>query len=141
DGRLADLSPVVTAEAGDAAPRTMLELIEAGPDLLARIDAAVAAGGPGENWAPGEVIFHAPVRRPSKLCCLALNNSANADRIMSGPNHPAMFIKPASALIGHGAAIECRPEYGRCHPEPELAVVIGKRAKDVAAADAYDHVF
>jgi len=57
--------------------------------------------------------------------CLALNNSANADRIMSGPKHPASFIKGANALIGHGEPIRIKPIYGRCHPEPELALVIG----------------
>lgn len=50
-----------------------------------------------------------------------------------------MFIKPASALVGHFAAIECRPEYGRVHPE--LAVVTGKTAKQIRAADAYEYVF
>ncbi len=52
-----------------------------------------------------------------------------------------MFIKPASSLVGHGGAIECKPHYGRVHPEPELAVVIGKTAKNIAARDAYDYVF
>jgi 2-keto-4-pentenoate hydratase/2-oxohepta-3-ene-1,7-dioic acid hydratase in catechol pathway len=87
------------------------------------------------------VTWHPPVRRPSKICCLALNNSANSDRILRGPEHPAMFTKPASALVGHGGAIECKPQYGRTHPEPELAVVIGTTAKSIRAADAYDYVF
>ena len=52
-----------------------------------------------------------------------------------------MFIKPASSLLGHRGAIECKPHYGRVHPEPELAVVIGKTAKNIAARDAYDYVF
>ena len=86
------------------------------------------------RWLP-------PVPRPSKIVCLALNNSANADRILKGPKHPAPFIKAANALTGHGEPIVIRPEYGRVHPEPELAVVIGRRAKDIAAADAYGHVF
>jgi len=60
---------------------------------------------------------------------------------MRGPDHPATFVKPASALIGHGAAIECAPHYGRVHPEPELAVVIGRKAKNVSADDAFDYVF
>lgn len=120
--------------------RTLLELIEAGAPAVesARQIAEMHAG---ERFAPAEVAWHAPLRRPSKICCLALNNSANADRIHSGPKHPAMFIKPASALIGHNGAIECRVEYGRVHPEPELAVVIGRTAKNVRAADAYDYVF
>jgi 2-keto-4-pentenoate hydratase/2-oxohepta-3-ene-1,7-dioic acid hydratase in catechol pathway len=94
-----------------------------------------------ERFSTDRVTWQPPVRRPSKICCVALNNSANSDRILSGPKHPAMFTKPASALVGHGGAIECKPQYGRTHPEPELAVVIGKTAKCIRAEDAYDYVF
>ena len=112
-------------------PRSILELIETGSEIVPS----------GEQFSVHDVSFHPPVRRPSKICCLALNNSANSDRILQGPKHPAMFIKPASSLVGHGGAIECKPHYGRVHPEPELAVVIGKTAKNIAARDAYDYVF
>jgi 2-keto-4-pentenoate hydratase/2-oxohepta-3-ene-1,7-dioic acid hydratase in catechol pathway len=114
-----------------AGPRSVLELIETGSEIVPS----------GQQFSVHDVIFHPPVRRPSKICCLALNNSANSDRILQGPKHPAMFIKPASSLVGHGGAIECKPHYGRVHPEPELAVVIGKTAKNIAARDAYDYVF
>ena len=112
-------------------PRSILELIEAGSEVVAG----------AEKHSAADVTWYAPVRRPSKICCLALNNSANSDRILQGPKHPAMFIKPASSLVGHGGAIECKPHYGRVHPEPELAVVIGKTAKNIAPHDAYDYVF
>jgi 2-keto-4-pentenoate hydratase/2-oxohepta-3-ene-1,7-dioic acid hydratase in catechol pathway len=112
-------------------PKTLLELIEDGM--------AIRRGA--ETYSVDNVVLHPPVRRPSKICCLALNNSANSDRILQGPKHPAMFIKPASSLVGHGGAIECKPQYGRVHPEPELAVVIGQTAKNIAARDAYDYVF
>jgi 2-keto-4-pentenoate hydratase/2-oxohepta-3-ene-1,7-dioic acid hydratase in catechol pathway len=111
--------------------RNMLELIETGAEIHESVSI----------FSVDDVAWYAPVRRPSKICCLALNNSANSDRILQGPKHPAMFIKPASSLVGHGGAIECKPQYGRVHPEPELAVVIGKTAKNVAARDAYDYVF
>jgi 2-keto-4-pentenoate hydratase/2-oxohepta-3-ene-1,7-dioic acid hydratase in catechol pathway len=55
--------------------------------------------------------------------------------------HPALSTKPASALLGHLGAIQCRPEYGRVHREPELAVVIGARAKNITAEEAYQYVF
>jgi len=126
-------------------PRTMLELIESErvdlPDVQAAVERALARPGTIERFSPGHVIWQPPVRRPSKICCLALNNSANSERILRGPSHPAMFTKPASALVGHGAAIECKPQYGRTHPEPELAVVIGRTAKSIRAESAYDHVF
>jgi 2-keto-4-pentenoate hydratase/2-oxohepta-3-ene-1,7-dioic acid hydratase in catechol pathway len=124
----------------------MMALIEAGPDHWARVARAVAAAreAPDEElvvYAAEEVTWRPPVRRPSKIVCLALNNSANKDRILKGPQHPAYFVKPWSALIGSGDNVLCRPEYGRVHPEPELAVVIGRKAKDVAAEDALGHVF
>lgn len=116
-------------------PRSILELIETGPEAVADVHQTA------EKYSAADVAWHPPVRRPSKICCLALNNSANSDRILQGPKHPAMFIKPASSLVGHKGAIECKPHYGRVHPEPELAVVIGKTAKNIAARDAYEYVF
>jgi 2-keto-4-pentenoate hydratase/2-oxohepta-3-ene-1,7-dioic acid hydratase in catechol pathway len=126
-------------------PRTLLELLESERVMLEDVRTAVerAAAHPKAvaRYPIADITWHPPVRRPSKICCLALNNSANSDRILSGPSHPAMFIKPASALVGHGGAIECKPQYGRTHPEPELAVVIGKTTQSIRAADAYSHVF
>ena len=112
-------------------PRSILELIETGQEIRES----------GETFSLDNIVWHPPLLRPSKICCLALNNSANSDRILQGPKHPAMFIKPASSLLGHGGAIECKPHYGRVHPEPELAVVIGRTAKNIVARAAYDYVF
>ncbi len=95
---------------------------------------APAVAVSGLEWLP-------PVPRPGKVICVALNNSANTDRIMSGPKHPATFIKPATSLVGHGQPIRLRKEYGRVHPEPELAVVIGTAGRDVTKDAALGHVF
>lgn len=121
-------------------PATLMALVEAGDAGLLAVAAALERfeGAP----VPVErVEFLPPLLRPGKLLCLALNNSANAARIHSGPAHPAFFSKPSTALIGHGAAIPLRAEYGRVHPEPELAVIIGRGGRDIDAGDAYAHVF
>jgi 2-keto-4-pentenoate hydratase/2-oxohepta-3-ene-1,7-dioic acid hydratase in catechol pathway len=147
DGHLIDISTCMSAADGtpDRQRHTMLDLIEGAAPARERVEQFLKSHSSGaaraERFALDEVLWHAPVRRPSKICCLALNNSANAERIMQGPSHPAMFMKPASALLGHGGAIECRAEYGRTHPEPELALVIGATAKNIGERDAYDHVF
>jgi 2-keto-4-pentenoate hydratase/2-oxohepta-3-ene-1,7-dioic acid hydratase in catechol pathway len=124
---------------------SVLDLIEAGTMGIAFAEGILARYHSDSStfaiYSTDDIAWRAPVLRPSKLCCVAFNNTANSGRIMKGPNHPALFIKPASALIGHLAAIECRPEFGRVHPEPELAVVIGRRAKAIGARDAYDYVF
>lgn len=88
-----------------------------------------------------ELRWDPPLRRPGKVLCVALNHSANPDRIMSGPDTPAMFVKPSSSLIGHGRPIVIKPTYGRVHPEPELAVVIGRGGADIATDNALGHVF
>jgi 2-keto-4-pentenoate hydratase/2-oxohepta-3-ene-1,7-dioic acid hydratase in catechol pathway len=147
DETLVDVGEILTRAGVDPrlVPRSMLDLIEANPELWHTWRETVQRASVDPRgltrYAVDDVEWRAPVRNPSKICCLALNNSANAERIMSGPKHPAMFVKPASALIGHHGQIVCMPEYGRTHPEPELAVVIGKRAKHVEAAHAYEHVF
>jgi|SRR5579872_104608 len=123
----------------------LLDLIEAGGTAWRRVQelqSEIQARPEGfEHYRADEVQFLAPVTRPSKICCIALNNSANTERIMRGPKHPAMFVKGANSLVGHRAQIHYKKIYGRVHPEPELAVVIGKPTKDVAVADAYEAVF
>ena len=104
--------------------------------------AAVAEGlASGERRAIASLSWLPPVRRPGKVLCVALNNSANPDRIMRGPSTPAMFVKPSSSLIGNNREIVLKEAYGRVHPEPELAVVIGRRGADIAVSDALSHVF
>lgn len=123
----------------------MLSLIESADALQPLIARTIAHVGARSDrvarYRTQDIRWHAPVRRPTKIICLALNNSANADRIMSGPKHPASFVKAANALVGHGEAIRIKPAYGRCHPEPELALVVGRSAREIRAESAYDHVF
>jgi 2-keto-4-pentenoate hydratase/2-oxohepta-3-ene-1,7-dioic acid hydratase in catechol pathway len=147
EGAVIDLAEAAAAAGGAELPALgdMIALIEGGEPSLAAarqaLDHARVRPQSVRRYAATEIRWHPPVRRPSKLVCLALNNSANADRIMSGPKHPASFIKGANALTGHGEPIVIRRAYGRCHPEPELAVVIGRRAKEIRPEEAERYVF
>jgi len=113
-------------------------VIAGGAAATAAIETATASGErvavDGASWLP-------PVLRPGKVIAIALNNSANPDRIMRGPDTPASFIKPASSLIGSGKAIRLAERFGRVHPEPELAVVIGVGGADIPVEAAYSHVY
>lgn len=118
-------------------PADVGALIADWPAQASRLERA--RGGPAVpierlTWCP-------PVTRPGKVVCVALNNLANRQRIISGPDHPATFLKPASALTGHLQPIRLREEFGRVHPEPELAVVVGRGGSDLAPEAALDHVF
>lgn len=125
------------------APRSMTELIAGGAALLDAIEDATRQASEDtltlRAMAPDA--WYPPVRRPGKVLAVAMNNSASNERKISTPDHPAFFLKPASCLIGHKRAIRIRPYYGSVHPEPELALVIGKRTRDIAPEDALEAVF
>jgi 2-keto-4-pentenoate hydratase/2-oxohepta-3-ene-1,7-dioic acid hydratase in catechol pathway len=95
--------------------------------------------GAGLRFVPDA--WYPPVRTPGKICAVAMNNSASNARKISAPDHPAFFLKPASCLIGHLDPIRVRRYYGSVHPEPELAVVMGQRTRDMPAARALDALF
>jgi 2,4-diketo-3-deoxy-L-fuconate hydrolase len=138
-GNLLELAGDNTLEA----PRSMLELITAGQGLLEAIEEAGSQASEDtltmRAMAPDA--WYPPVRRPGKVLAVAMNNSASNERKISAPDHPAFFLKPASCLIGHKRSIRIRPYYGSVHPEPELALVIGRRTRDVEPEDALDAVF
>lgn len=125
------------------APRSMRELVAGGDPVLGALKAA--AGRAGDEALAREAVvpdaWYPPVRRPGKILAVAMNNSASNERKISAPDHPAFFLKPASCLIGHRQTVRIRPYYGSVHPEPELALVIGRLARDLEPETALDAVF
>jgi 2-keto-4-pentenoate hydratase/2-oxohepta-3-ene-1,7-dioic acid hydratase in catechol pathway len=78
---------------------------------------------------------------PSKIIGIGVNYRAHANEMGKGlPEEPLMFLKPRSALIGDGVAIERPAGYERVDYEGELGVVIGRRARRVPRARALEHV-
>lgn len=79
--------------------------------------------------------------RPSKIVCVGKNYAKHAAE-MGGdvPSEPLIFLKAPSALIEDGQEIVMPSWAGRVDYEGEIAVVIGRRATRVAAADAWDYV-
>lgn len=135
----------IAASAADAFPRNMVEFIEGGFVLMQKAKDALefARDKPGAVpvYAADSVVWHAPVRRPSKMLCVANNNTAFQDTIMKGPKTPAFFVKSTAALTGHKQPIIIRRAYGVTYPEPEIGVVIGRQIKDITPAEVQDAVF
>jgi 2-keto-4-pentenoate hydratase/2-oxohepta-3-ene-1,7-dioic acid hydratase in catechol pathway len=91
----------------------------------------------GEELALDELHLLAPVL-PSKLVCVGKNYAAHAAEFgMTVPDEPLLFLKPSTAVIGPNDPITLLPVSKRIDYEGELAVVIGRLAKDVRAEDAY----
>jgi 2-keto-4-pentenoate hydratase/2-oxohepta-3-ene-1,7-dioic acid hydratase in catechol pathway len=90
--------------------------------------------------ALNEVRLLAPVT-PSKIVAIGLNyadHAAEGNREL--PKEPMLFIKPSTAVIGPGDDIVYPPQTANLHHEGELAVVIGKTARNVLQADARHYV-
>ncbi|HTR53152.1 MAG TPA: fumarylacetoacetate hydrolase family protein [Kofleriaceae bacterium] len=78
---------------------------------------------------------------PTKIIGIGVNYRAHAVEMGKGlPEEPLMFLKPPSALILDGAAIERPAGYERVDYEGELGVVIGRRAKRVTRERALEVV-
>lgn len=86
-----------------------------------------------QNAVPfASVKLLAPVQPPN-IIALGLNYRSHADESHGKyPSEPLIFLKATTALIGHGDPIILPKDYpDSIDYESELAIVIGKRAKDI----------
>ncbi len=94
----------------------------------------------GSTYGLDEVRLLAPCR-PSKIVCLGLNYRAHAEETkLPIPVVPLIFLKPSTAVVNPEDDIILPRGYKRVDYEGELAVVIGKKAKDVREAKAKQYV-
>jgi acylpyruvate hydrolase len=82
-----------------------------------------------------------PVPDPDKIVCIGLNYRKHAEEAgIDPPVAPTFFAKFRNALAPDGAQVVLPPASQKVDYEAEVAFVIGRRCKDVAEADAIDHV-
>lgn len=87
-----------------------------------------------------EVRWLPPVE-PGAIFALGLNYADHARELsFRPPEQPLIFMKGPHALCGHREQTERPAGVVHMHYECELAVVIGRTAKQVHRADAYDYV-
>ncbi|WP_137123896.1 fumarylacetoacetate hydrolase family protein [Roseomonas sp. HF4] len=79
--------------------------------------------------------------KPGKILGVGRNYGDHAKEV-GGPRleMPRIFLKPTSSVVGPGAAVRIPPAVAKPDWEVELAVVIGRRARDVTENAALDHV-
>jgi 2-keto-4-pentenoate hydratase/2-oxohepta-3-ene-1,7-dioic acid hydratase in catechol pathway len=78
-----------------------------------------------------------PPTYPGKIICVGLNYIDHAKELsMPVPKNPLIFLKPPSSVLGHMGKIEYPEQAKRVDYEGELAVIIGKRCKNVSSFDA-----
>ena len=137
DSQVADMTRLTDS-------RGMISLIESsagGSD----IEREIAQAGNFDQLSDVDLL--PPVERPGKIICLAGNYRAHiAESGYIEPEKRAnftqqLFLKPSTSLTGHNSEIVLNGQNVRVGWETELAVVIGKGGKNIAAENALEHVF
>ena len=139
----ADGSRIVDLHAADPTlPTDMLSFLQMGDSAM---DAArkLTEHPPAGTTIPfDENLLCAPIDNPQKIIAIGRNYAAHAlEQGIKPPDHPVMFAKYPSAIIGPNDTIEWSAALTQqVDAEAELAVVIGKRARNVSQADALEYV-
>jgi len=76
-----------------------------------------------------------------KVLCIGRNYSDHIRELGNAtPEAPVIFIKPASSVIGEGEAVVIPPYSRDCHHEAELALLIGRRGKNIPEDRAMEYI-
>jgi 2-keto-4-pentenoate hydratase/2-oxohepta-3-ene-1,7-dioic acid hydratase in catechol pathway len=140
---------------------SMQSFIEAGPSALQvakkaqKYVASKTTGEPkklaqsGALLKLGQAKYAAPIPWPKKnIVMLGINYREHVDEgararslEIKYPEWPVFFTKPPTSLVGHMGKVIKHKITDKLDWEVELAVVIGKRGRDIAKEKAYDYVF
>lgn len=131
---------------GTAIPTEMMEVIRQGDEAVAKLrdyrETLPNDADPSLWIDEVEATFAPCVSRPQKIICVGLNYRKHAEETKAPiPEVPILFSKFANALAGHREEIVIPAATRKLDYEAELAIVIGRQAKNVTREDALSHVF
>ncbi|WP_100330566.1 fumarylacetoacetate hydrolase family protein [Bacillus xiapuensis] len=137
-------------KAGILLPDTLAEAIAKTADLYGQANKWLAAAGENEKALAAadeqEIRWLAPIPRPAKnVMCIGKNYRDHAIEMggeESIPEHMLVFTKSPTAVIGCEEDIPAHADLtDALDYEGELAVVIGKRGKEISRGEAFDYIF
>ncbi len=125
---------------GDAAINASRKVIEWVSRQIEKTGRVTTVSGDPVSYDLDQVRLRAPVPRPSKILCLALNYRAHAtEGNIVMPERPYVFIKPGIwPVMGPNDKVIRPTKSQNFLYEGELAVVIGKRCRHVSSERAYE---
>ncbi len=105
--------------------------------------------GAGALLKSSQVKLMAPIPYPKKnVVMLGINYREHVDEgararslEIKYPEHPVFFTKPATSVIGHMGKVIHHKATERLDWEVELAVVMGKKGRDIPRERVYDYIF
>lgn len=122
---------------------SVLEILQAWDAWQPVLDAAAQRHVPLEPLERDAVSWLPPVPDPPKFICAGANYHDHlAEMGVQNPrmDNPFAFVKPVNTLLGHERPLAIPPKAKKIDWEGEVAIVIGRRAKDVTGQGAMDAV-
>ncbi len=133
DGRRLDVSSVVDDYNED--------FFAGGKESLEELREWVEKSAASAPEISPDVRLGAPLVRPGKIICVGLNYRKHAiESGMDIPTEPVIFFKAASSLCGPFDDLVIPKGGEKTDYEVELAIIIGKRAHHIEAANAYEYI-
>lgn len=128
---------------GIQAPSTLEELLKGGNTVgLTRVVAGAKKSGI-PILAEADIVYGRLFTNPGKIVCVGLNYRQHAKEVgMQEPRVPPLFSKYNNTLAAHNCIITLPPKdvATKFDYETELLIVIGKRGRNIAEADALAHI-
>ena len=129
---------------------SVLSIVSHAERTMALIGKRATDAAPGEWRSLADCQLLAPIPHPPRnIFCVGRNYKAHIEEGArargvppSFPGVPEYFTKPTTSVIGQGADIRLDPALTQqLDYEIELAIVIGRRCRDVSVGDAMNAVF
>jgi 2-keto-4-pentenoate hydratase/2-oxohepta-3-ene-1,7-dioic acid hydratase in catechol pathway len=116
------------------------------PDLRSLLegngqDEAAAAAGGAPDHGLADITYSQVIPNARRIICIGLNYREHAVEMgLKFPENPSLFSKWPDALVGHEQDLVRPKSSSHYDYEGELAFIIGKPGRHIAAAAAMDHV-
>jgi acylpyruvate hydrolase len=122
-------------------PADLILLLSAGASVLDLAREALAEANPAALVPASAVTLLAPIPRPGKILCIGHNYKGHIGIGKTEiPEYPNFFCKTGNVITGHQQPILIPRLTSQVDYEAELAVIIGKRGRDIPEAEVMDYV-
>ncbi len=138
------VGPDAIVDLGKAMPQypTLTDYIASGAYLNAHADVANKKA----DVQLANITFLPVIPKPEKIVCAVRNYMDHHQEVLAAgmqrelSQEPPIFLRVWRSQVAHGQPIICPKVSGSLDWEGELAVIIGKEGRNIAEADAFDHV-
>jgi 2-keto-4-pentenoate hydratase/2-oxohepta-3-ene-1,7-dioic acid hydratase in catechol pathway len=141
-GGVIDVRAAAADTKNHTVPLTMDALLAGGPAAQAALEGFILDHPTAPQLDESRITYGPCVPHPGKIICLGMNYQRHTAKLEPGQQpSPILFAKYNNSLAAADEVIPLPPVAVEYDYEAELAVVIGRRARNVSEAEALDYVF